>query len=34
MHIIFESRHPDGLALRSVAIERVHFAMRRLTWFV
>jgi ribosome-associated translation inhibitor RaiA len=34
MQVIFESRHPSGAALRDVAVERVRFAMRRLTWLV
>ena len=34
MQVIFESRHPAASELREVAIERVRFAMRRLTWLV
>ena len=34
MQIIFESRHPGGTELREVAIARLRFAMRRLTWLV
>ena len=34
MQVIFESRHPAAAELREVAIERVRFAMRRLTWLV
>ncbi len=34
MQVIFESRHPGGAALREVAIERLRFAMRRLSWLV
>ena len=34
MQVIFESRHPGGAELREVAIERLRFAMRRLSWLV
>lgn len=34
MQVIFESHHPGGAALRDVAVERVRFTMRRLTWLV
>ena len=34
MQVIFESRHPGGAELREVAIERLRFTMRRLTWLV
>ena len=34
MQVLFESRHPGGAELREVAIERLRFAMRRLTWLV
>ena len=34
MQVIFESRHPGGVELREVAIERLRFAMRRLSWLV
>ena len=34
MQVLFESRHPGGAELREVAIERLRFAMRRLSWLV
>ena len=34
MQVIFESRDPEGAQLRTVAVRRVRFAMRRLTWLV
>ena len=34
MHIIFESRDADGNHLRELAIQRVQFVMRRLSWLV
>lgn len=34
MHIIFESRDPGGSALREPALERVRFALRRLSFLV
>lgn len=34
MKVLFESRDPEGARLRDVAVGRVRFAMRRLTWLV
>jgi hypothetical protein len=34
MHVVFESRDPDGVQMRELAIQRVRFAMRRLSWLV
>ncbi|MHB1201210.1 MAG: HPF/RaiA family ribosome-associated protein [Polaromonas sp.] len=34
MQVIFESRDPEGAQLRTLAVRRVRFAMRRLTWLV
>ena len=34
MQIVFQSRDADGANLRKLAIERVQFAMRRLSWLV
>lgn len=34
MHIIFESPDLEGAALRQVAIARMRFALRRLSWLV
>ena len=34
MQVLFESRDPDGARLRGLALRRVRFAMRRLTWLV
>ena len=34
MQIIFESRDADGAQLRDLSVERVRFALRRLTTFV
>ena len=34
MHIIFESPDVEGAALRQVAIARMRFALRRLSWLV
>ena len=34
MHIIFESRDAEGHQLRDLAIQRVQFVMRRLSWLV
>ena len=31
MQVIFESRDADGAQLRDLSVERVHFALRRLT---
>ena len=34
MQVVFESRDDDGAQLRDLAVERVHFVMRRMTWLV
>ncbi len=34
MQVVFESRDADGAQLRDVAVERVRFVMRRMTWLV
>jgi len=34
MHIIFEPRHPDAAGLRELALHRLQFALRRLSWLV
>jgi hypothetical protein len=34
MQIVFESRDPEGAQLRDVAVRRVRFVMRRLSWLV
>lgn len=34
MQVLFESRDPDGAQLREVAVARLRFVMRRLTWLV
>ncbi len=34
MQVVFESRDADGAQLRDLAVERVHFVMRRMTWLV
>ncbi len=34
MHVLFESRDPDGAQQRTVAEQRVRFVMRRLSWLV
>jgi hypothetical protein len=34
MQVLFESRDPQGAQLREVAVRRVRFVMRRLTWLV
>jgi hypothetical protein len=34
MQIIFESRDAEGHQLRDLAIQRVQFVMRRLSWLV
>lgn len=34
MQVIFESRDPGGAELRDVAVRRLRFVMRRLTWLV
>ena len=34
MKVLFESRDPEGALLRDLAVDRVRFVMRRLTWLV
>lgn len=34
MQIRFESRTADGLSIRAMALKRVQFALRRLSWLV
>ncbi len=34
MQVLFESRNPQSAQLRDLALERVSFVMRRLTWLV
>ena len=34
MQVIFESRHPGATELRELAVSRIRFALRRLTWLV
>lgn len=34
MQVIFESRDPGGAELRDMAVRRLRFTMRRLTWLV
>lgn len=34
MQVIFESRNPDAAPLRELAVARVQFVMRRLSWLV
>lgn len=34
MQVIFQSRDPDGAQMRSLAVQRVRFVMRRLSWLV
>lgn len=34
MRVLFKSRDPDGALLRDLAVERIRFVMRRLTWMV
>lgn len=34
MQVLFESRDPQGSQLRELAVRRVRFVMRRLTWLV
>jgi hypothetical protein len=34
MQIIFESRDADGTRMRDVSIDRMRFALRRLSWLV
>jgi hypothetical protein len=34
MEVVFESRHQDGAKIREIAVSRVQFVMRRLSWLV
>lgn len=34
MHVLFDSRHPEGAQWREVAVRRLRFVMRRLAWLV
>ena len=34
MQVLFESRDPDGAQMRELAVARLRFVMRRLTWLV
>lgn len=34
MQVVFESRDPEGARLRDLAVQRVRFVMRRLSWLV
>jgi ribosome-associated translation inhibitor RaiA len=34
MQVLFESRDPDGAAWRDVAVRRLRFVLRRLSWLV
>ena len=34
MQVLFESRDPQGAEMRDVAVRRLQFVMRRLTWLV
>jgi hypothetical protein len=34
MQVVFESRDPDGVQMRELAVHRVRFVMRRLSWLV
>jgi ribosome-associated translation inhibitor RaiA len=34
MQVIFESRNPDAASLRGMAVARLQFVMRRLSWLV
>ena len=34
MQVIFESRNPDAAPLRELAVARLQFVMRRLSWLV
>ena len=34
MQVLFEARDPTAMPLRELAVTRVRFAMRRLTWLV
>ncbi|MEC5384894.1 hypothetical protein VVD49_04125 [Uliginosibacterium sp. H3] len=34
MLVLFESRHAEGAQWRELAVRRVRFVLRRLTWFI
>lgn len=34
MQVLFESRDPEGVQLRRLAVTRLRFVMRRLAWMV
>ncbi len=34
MQIVFESRDPEAVQMRDIAVSRLRFVMRRLTWLV
>ncbi len=34
MQVLFEARDPNAVQMREVAVDRVRFSMRRLTWWV
>ena len=34
MQVIFQSRDPEGAEMRNLAVQRVRFVMRRLSWLV
>lgn len=34
MQVIFQSRDPEGSELRNLAVQRVRFVLRRLSWLV
>lgn len=34
MQVFFESRDPQGAEMRDVAVQRLQFVLRRLTWLV
>jgi len=34
MQVLFESRNPEAAQMRELAVRRVKFVLRRLTWFI
>lgn len=34
MQVIFQSRNPEGALMHQVAVQRVQFVMRRMSWLV
>ncbi len=34
MEVLFETRHPEAAAMHDLAVRRLRFVMRRLTWLV